>query len=155
MKNVKKTAKPKKEAAPKDEAPKEKTLGPFDYINDVMLGKKNLVRGSDNEELAEKGYNAFLTNRALSFHIDTVLYANEMNRRGGLDGLLQYEYYLHSVRPMKRGYFWPKKTADEAVQTIQDKYKVNPIRGREILAIIGMEGVEQIRKTANKGGVVK
>lgn len=132
----------------------EKKLGPFDFINTVLQSKTNLVRGSENEELAEKAYNAFLTNKALSFHVDTVLYSNEMNRRGGLDNLLQYEYYLHSVRSMRRGYSWPKKSKDEDLEVVQQAYKVNPVRAQEIIGLIGPEGLAAARKKLATGGKV-
>ena len=29
---------------------------PFDYVNDINHKKKNIMRGTDNDELAEAGY---------------------------------------------------------------------------------------------------
>ena len=56
-------------------------MKPFDFINDINTGKKDLINGSDNPELAEKIYSPFLTNRSLSYFSDTVSLANEMNMR--------------------------------------------------------------------------
>ncbi len=66
---------------------------PFDYTNSITYTKKNLIRDTENPELAEKQYNAFLTNRGLSYFPDTIMYANDMNMRPELDSLLQYEYF--------------------------------------------------------------
>ena len=54
---------------------------PFDYVNDINYGKKNIMV----DDIAEKNYNAFIVNRALSYFNDTVLYANEMNIHHSLD----------------------------------------------------------------------
>ena len=70
---------------------------PFDYINAINVSKKNLMRGSNNDTIAEKEYSPFLTNRALSYFSDTIGYANEMNQRHHLDHLLQFEYLLNIV----------------------------------------------------------
>ena len=77
---------------------------PFDYINSVSHLKKDMMRGTDNDELSEKEYKPFLANRSLSFHADSILYSNEMNRLGHLDNLLQYDFYMNSLRSRKSLY---------------------------------------------------
>ena len=47
-------------------------MNPFDYVNDILNAKKNLI----NDELSEGLYNSFLTNRTLSYHFDCVLFSN-------------------------------------------------------------------------------
>ena len=58
---------------------------PFDYVNQILYGKKDLIV----DELTEKDYIPFLINRSLSYHKDCIIYANEMNRRHFLDKKLQ------------------------------------------------------------------
>jgi len=53
---------------------------PFDYLNSINVTKQNMMRGSENDELAEKGYNPFMVNRGLSYFQDTIALANEMNQ---------------------------------------------------------------------------
>ncbi len=61
-------------------------------------------------EQDEKSYSSFMVNRALSFHRDTVLLANEMNRYTTLDNKLKYDFLLNIVRASKRPYSkWHKK----------------------------------------------
>lgn len=156
--NMKRSSQPKKKAEKeKEKAPIEKKneVGAFDYINSVLRSKINLMRGTDNDVLAEKGYVPFLTNKALSFHSDTVLYANEMNQRGHLDNRLQYEYLLGSVRSMSRNHGWLKKQEAEAIQIIQERCNVNPVRAKEIYSIVGDAGVDEMKRSMIKGGVVK
>ena len=51
-------------------------MNPFDYVNSINSSKKeNLMI----DEVAEKAYNPWLINKALSYFKDTVLYANEIN----------------------------------------------------------------------------
>ena len=69
---------------------------PFDYINAINVSKKNLMRGSNNDTIAEKEYSPFLTNRALSYFSDTIGYANEMNQRHHVNHLLQFGILLNS-----------------------------------------------------------
>jgi len=52
-------------------------------------------------EQDEKSYSSFMVNRALSFHRDTVLWANEMNRFTNLDNKLKYDFLLNIIRAQK------------------------------------------------------
>ena len=45
---------------------------PFDYITAINVSKKNLMRGSNNDKIAEKDYSPFLSNRSLSYFADTI-----------------------------------------------------------------------------------
>ena len=44
-------------------------MKPFDYVNSINYSKKNMMEGTDNDELAESGYVPFLTNRSLSLSL--------------------------------------------------------------------------------------
>jgi hypothetical protein len=145
------TSSKKEETSPRVERT-EKTVGPFDYVESILRTKVQMIRGTENDALAEKGYNPFLTNRALSFHVDTVLYANEVNTRGGMDPAMQYQYLLSSVRAMSRPRSWTKRSTDEAVEAIGRWYRVNPTRAREIHSIIGEAGVAEINRKMVTGG---
>jgi len=68
-------------------------MNPFDYVNSINTHKRNLMVGSENDELAEKEYVPFLTNKALSYHTETLLYSNEMNRYAFLPNKLQSSTY--------------------------------------------------------------
>ena len=48
-------------------------MKPFDYVNDINYGKKNIIKNSDNPELAEKLYPSYLVNKALSQFPDTAV----------------------------------------------------------------------------------
>ena len=64
-------------------------MSPFDFVNQINHGKRNLI--DENPEL-EKEYKQYIINRALSFNYDTVLYANEMNVKNHVDSKLQFDF---------------------------------------------------------------
>ena len=69
-------------------------MTPFDFVNLVLHTKK------PEDELDFKDYAPFIVNRSLSYHIDCVLYANEMNLWPSTDKDMQYQYLLNSIRPI-------------------------------------------------------
>jgi len=71
-------------------------MNPFDYVNEILQGKKQLII----DDASEKAYVPFLTNRSLSYHLDCVMYANEMNRRHIIDSKLQNDSGLKQYRMM-------------------------------------------------------
>lgn len=118
-------------------------MNPFDYVNSINASKTNMMRNTENDELAEKGYSSFLVNRALSYHTDTLLYANEMNRLHDLPNKMQYEYLLYSVRQGKRFSKWAKKDM-ATVEMVAKYYQCNYKRAQEYMDILPSEEVERI-----------
>lgn len=126
---------------------------PFDYVKDIQYGKKDIIRNSENPEKSEKMYNPWMVNRALSFYPDSILYANEMNSKRDLDGLLQFDYLINTVRPMKRKYAWIKKQDEDAnVEMLCEYYGVSAKRAREYLNVLTDEQLNQIKSRTIKGG---
>ena len=130
-------------------------MNPFDFVNSINDSKKNLMVGTENDELAEKGYNPFLINKAFSYFIDTILYANEINQYSHLDNKLQYEYYLNGIPKKKRFSKWAKKSEDNDIQAIIEYYGCNYSRAAEILMIINNNQLDWIKNKLQKGGVTK
>ena len=125
---------------------------PFDYVNSINQTKKNLMRGTENDQLAEKGYNAFLSNRALSYHHDTVALANEMNLRSDLDKKLQYEFLLNTVRPKKRFAKWDKKEDHGDLAAIKEYFGYGESKALQALAVLTDDQIEKIKIKIQKGG---
>lgn len=126
---------------------KPKALGPFDYVNEINFGKKDIMAGGN--PLAESAYVPFITNKSLSYFLDTVLLANEMNMRQHLDKKLQFHFYLNSVRSRKRFAKW-HKDEDERIELISEFYKCNPRVARQYAKLLTEEEIEKI--TLSKGG---
>ena len=130
-----------------------KKTSPFDYINAINTTKKNLLRGSNNDRIAEKEYSPFLTNRALSYFNDTIGYANELNQRHHLDSLLQFEYLLNIVRPKKRFSKWVKKDNDRDMSLVKEYYGYNNTKAIQALSILSPQQLNNIREKLEKGGL--
>jgi hypothetical protein len=137
---------------PKGEGAAPKEFGIFDFINAVSFDKKNLVRDSENPEACAKLYNPFMTNRALSFHVSSIMDAQIMNECGHVDPQLQFEYLLNSVRKEKRFSKWFKPEANEDLDLICKHYQCNKRRAQELLSILPAEQIELIRSTHSTGG---
>jgi len=122
----------------------------FDYVNSINSTKVNIMKDTENDELAEKGYIPYVVNKSLSYFTDTLLYANEINRHGFLDNKMQYEYLLHSVRQGKRFARWAKKDNNEVIESISMYFKVNRVRAEEYANILNdRQKNEILEKTKN------
>jgi len=124
----------------------------FDFVNAINISKKDLIRESEAPDLMEKQYSPFLVNRALSYFVDTILYANEMNCANHVDSKLQNDYYLNSVRVSKRFSKWAKPVEDSVIDTIQEYYKVSYVRALEISKVLTTEQLNLIKTKIIKGG---
>lgn len=132
-----------------------KEFGPFDFITAVSDTKINLVRNSDNPEATAKLYNSFLTNRALSYHVSSIMDANVMNQCHQLPPLLQFEFLLNTVRREKRFSKWHKAEKDETLDMLAAHYECSLKRAIEIRSILPPDQVEAIRNLRKTGGVNK
>jgi len=128
-------------------------MNPFDFVNDINLGKKDIITNSDNPELAEKTYNPYLTNKSLSYFPDTVQYANMMNMNSHLDHLLQYSFLINIVRKRKRFSKWYKNTSDEDLQAVIDYYGYSVNKAKEALKILDDEQLVTIKTKLMRGGM--
>ena len=126
-------------------------MKPFDYVNSINFTKKNLMRNTANDELAEKDYVPFLTNKSLSYFTDTLLYANEMNRYHFLDKKLQYEFYLNSIRKKKRFAKWAKADNNDEVMMVQEFYKFSPQKAKAALKVLSPEQKNIIKHKMENG----
>lgn len=125
---------------------------PFEYVNSINSTKKNMMRGTENDELAERGYNPFMTNRALSYHNDTIGLANEMNQRHEIDGIMQYEFLLNTVRSKKRYAKWHKKENDSDLDAIKEYFNYSDAKALQALNVLSDEQLQKIKTKLAKGG---
>lgn len=124
---------------------------PFDYLNEINFGKKDIMRGTANDELAERDHSQYLTNKSLSYFPDTVLYANEMNIRE-VDNRSHFTFLLNAVRPKKRFSKWEKVDNSEAIELIQKHYGYSKRKAEEVVSLLNPSQVESIKNLYNTGG---
>jgi hypothetical protein len=125
-------------------------MNPFDFVNAINYTKKDLMTGSENDELVEKEYVPFLVNKSLSYFPDTILYANEINRYNNVDKKLQFHYLLNSIRPQKRFAKWVKKVESEDISAVSQYYKYNVDKASQVLSILSAEQLETIKQELKK-----
>lgn len=123
---------------------------PFDYINAINFTKEDMMTGTGNDELAEKGYVPFITNKSLSQFPDTILYANEMNIHHHLDSKLQFDYFLHAVRKKKRFTKWAKKSAEDAIDVIREYYGYSYQKAQETAEILSEDQIKELKRRNTK-----
>lgn len=116
----------------------------FDLINSFSTKKRI-------DDLAN--YDAYLTNKAMSLHVDTLFDAVKMNQCSNLDNDMQYEYYMTSVRKTKRyGKKWPKPIKDEAINAVSEYYKYSRDKAKDVIDILSDNDIKYITEQLRKGG---
>jgi hypothetical protein len=126
----------------------------MDLFKDILPAIQKTKEDLSNEPEFEKSYNAFMVNRALSYHVDSILYANEMNLRHGLESKLQFQYYLNSIRSMKRKFQpWVKKEKNDTLNAIKEYYKCSNTKAFEAMRILSNDQVDHIITITKTGGV--
>lgn len=124
-------------------SPQTKRLSPFDFAKSINEKQDDLLKVQPE---AEKDYQPFLVNRALSFSPDTVLYANMMNQCPNVDKKLQYDYLFASVRRRKRYDKWIKREEDELVPLVAGIYGVSQKKATEYLTMLTKEQREELKR---------
>jgi hypothetical protein len=123
-----------------------------DIIPSILQTKKNVLQ----DELDVKDYTPFVVNRALSYHMDCILYANELNLYPEMDKDLQYQYLLNTIRSMKRKFQpWQKASADKDLECVKEYFGYSNQKAKEALRILNDEQIAEIKANTIKGGVNK
>ena len=118
-----------------------------DIIPSILQHKNPVLEDS-------KDYSAFVVNRAISFHYDCVLQANEMNKYPGLPAALQYQYLLNTIRGYKRPFRkWEKRETIDNLDAVKEYYNYSNEKAKEALVLLNATQLERIKKELNKGGI--
>jgi len=121
-----------------------------DYLNAINWSKVNLLDGDDLTW--EKKYPAFIVNRCLSYHNDTLPIANEMNGYHFLPNKVQYQFLLNIVRKKKRFARWAKVEKLSNLEYVKEYYGYSNEKAKTALSILTKEQIETIKKSLQKGG---
>lgn len=127
----------------------------FDFLNSVTYDKSELIRGKVfAPSQLEKAYENvdFMVNRGLSMGIDTILYANEMNRLYELPADAQYRYYLHAVPKAKRRNKWAKAEKLDTLNLIAKHYGCNRNVARQFMKLLTEDDIALIVERHSTGG---
>ena len=125
---------------------------PFDYVNTINTTKKNMMRGSENDELAERGYNPWIVNNALSYFPDTILHSNLMNINHHIPSRPPYEFFLSSLRPKKRFAKWVKEEVNDDLELVMKYFEFNRSNARDVMSLLTVDDINEIRALYEEGG---
>lgn len=124
---------------------------PFDYLN-AINSNKDMIAESEDPERAAKEYPAFMVNRGLSYFADSIMYANEINALAHVDGILQFQYLLNSIRPRKRISKWSKKREDGDLDAIVEYFGYGYKKAQQALSVLSTQQISEIKQKLEKGG---
>ena len=93
-----------------------------------------------------KDYVPFIVNKSLSYFMDTVAYANEMNKYPFLDKRMQYDYLKGSIRKRKRFSGWVKKDKSDVIDAIIKYYDVSYRKATEYERLLTEDQKQEILK---------
>ena len=116
-----------------------------DWLNSINFTKEDLSHDI-------KTYPPYIINRCLSGFIDTIMYANEMNRYHDLDKDMQYSFYLNSVRKRRR--FSPLLRKDKVndLECVKQYYGYSNEKAYLALKILDKTQLNFIKQRLETGG---
>jgi len=102
---------------------------------------------------SEKDYVPFMINRALSFHSDSIMYCNEMNRYASIPKQWQFDFYMNSLKKRKRFSKWHKKDKNsEDLSLIMSVYSYSAEKASIALELLTEDQLKDIRAKYFTGG---
>ena len=120
-----------------------------DWLNSINQTKKNLI---EEDPSLEKEYNPYIINRIYSGHLDSVLFANEMNKYSFIDKKIQYDFYLNSLRSKKRFSPWLRKDKIKDLDYVKRYYDYSNEKAKQALKLLSKEQLNFIKSKFETGG---
>ena len=119
-----------------------------DWLNSINFTKENLIEDPD----MISSYPPYIINRCLSGHLDTVLFANEMNKYSNIDKDMQYSFFLYTLRKRKRFSPWLKKEQVDDLDLVKKHYGYSNEKARIAVSLLTNTQLEYIRNKHEQGG---
>ena len=120
-----------------------------DWLNSINQTKKHLI---DEDPSIEKEYPPYIINRCFSGHIDTLMFANEMNKYNFLAKKLQYDFFINIVRKKKRFSPWLRKEKIKDLDLVKQYYGYSNEKAMQALTILNKRQLDYIRERLDVGG---
>ena len=119
-----------------------------DWLNSINFTKENLIE----DPSAIKDYAPYVINRCLSGNLDSIMYANEMNKYSFLQKDMQYSFYLNSLRKKKRFSPWLRKEKVTDLEIIKQYYGYSNEKASNALKILTPEQINYIKQRLETRG---
>ena len=120
-----------------------------DWLNSINYTKKNLI---DEDPSIEKEYSPYIVNKIFSGHLDSVLFANEMNTYHFLPKEMQYDFFINILRPKKRFSPWLRKDTIKDLDYVKRYYGYSNEKAQQALKILTKEQLNFIKSKFETGG---
>ena len=118
-----------------------------EIIPAILQTKKNVL--ITDQDI--KDYTPFIVNRALSYHMDCILYANQINMNHFIDKDMQNQYLLNTIRPVKRKFqSWAKKDNIKDIESIKEYFGYSNEKAKQALRILSPDEITYIKEKTNK-----
>lgn len=118
---------------------------PFDILKHI--------NSKDAFEFDMKDYNVFMINRGFSNTLDTLFFAEIINRYSHLDKDIQYRFYLDAIPKGKRFGKWNKSLAiDDDIILLMNKYEINQRVAESYYKLLSQESIVVLRDSMKLGG---
>lgn len=90
---------------------------------------------------------SYLINKILSFHMDCVLYVNEVNLRAAtMLPQAQYDFLFYSIRKRNRNLKWVKGEKNDYVPFVQEYFGYNRRKAEEACDVLTIPQLEKIKE---------
>ena len=120
-----------------------------DWLKSINQTKKNLM---DEDPSLEKEYSPYIINRIFSGHLDSIMFANEMNRYHFLPKKIQYDFMLNTLRTKKRFSPWLRKDTIKDLDLVKRYYGYSNEKAKQALRILTTEQLNFIKSKFEIGG---
>ena len=127
-----------------------KKVDVFDFLNNITYDKQYIF-----DEGTQDAYNPYIVGMGLMQHQDTILLANECNKKSSGNKLFHHDFLFYSISKGKRYRKWAKanKEDEELIEYIMTKYVVNRENAKQYLKLVDDEQKQTIIDLMNaKGG---
>ena len=124
------------------------SLSPFEFVTSINDSKKDIMV----DDIAERSYSSFMTNRSLSYFQDTVQFANLMNQYHHLDNKLQNQFLINIIRKRKRFSKWIKPDLDSDIEVVKQYYGYSNEKAKQVLSLLSPGQIKTIKEKVSKGG---
>lgn len=122
-----------------------------DLVQSILVSKKYAFDAED----AEKVYFPSVVNRALSYHSDCIMAANQMNVMQHLSKKAQYTFLLYSAKGRKRPYSqWVKNVKPQCLEAIKSFFQCSDMKAMEALSILSEAQVAEICQRMDTQGTL-
>lgn len=115
----------------------------FQFIDSIYKTKENLFNEDNPSE-----YSKFMVNRGLSYNLDCVFMANELNRFADITEQAHYIFLLESIDKKPRYGKWHKKEATgDDLTLVMDMYGYSREKAEVALEILTDEQLSQLKNS--------